>query len=79
MPTPIVIPDLGNEIEEAEVDVWMKQAGDRVAAGDPVLSITTPKLTLEIEAPATGVLGDVSVEPGDIVKVGDKVATVDEG
>lgn len=78
MAVAIVIPDLGNEIEEAEVDVWMKQSGDTVAAGELVLSITTPKLTMEIEAPAAGVLGEISVEPGDIVKVGDRVAVIDE-
>jgi pyruvate/2-oxoglutarate dehydrogenase complex dihydrolipoamide acyltransferase (E2) component len=78
MPKQVVIPQLGNEIDEAEIDEWLKAAGDTVAAGDQLLSITTPKLTLEIEAPVSGTIAEIRGQEGDLVKVGDVVAIIDE-
>ncbi len=50
----ILLPQLGNEIEEAEVDSWLKAVGDTVAKGEQIVVVVTPKVTLEIEAPAAG-------------------------
>jgi pyruvate dehydrogenase E2 component (dihydrolipoamide acetyltransferase) len=70
MDIPIVMPQLGNEIDEAQVDGWLKAVGDRVAQGELILTITTPKLTMEIEAPASGVLKAIVVEAEELACVG---------
>ena len=70
MDVPIVMPQLGNEIEEAQVDEWLKAVGDEVKAGEQVLTITTPKLTMEIEAPASGRLKEIKVAAEELAAVG---------
>lgn len=70
MDVPIVMPQLGNEIEEAQIDEWLKAVGDEVKAGEQVLTITTPKLTMEIEAPASGRLKEIKVAAEEIAPVG---------
>jgi pyruvate/2-oxoglutarate dehydrogenase complex dihydrolipoamide acyltransferase (E2) component len=70
MDTPIVMPQLGNEIEEAQIDAWLKAVGEKVKVGEQILTITTPKLTMEIEAPATGVLKQILVEADELASVG---------
>ncbi len=75
MDVAIVVPQLGVEIEEAQVAEWLKRPGDRVAAGEQVL-LLTPKATLELEAPASGVLKAIAAEADAIVKVGDTLGTI---
>jgi pyruvate dehydrogenase E2 component (dihydrolipoamide acetyltransferase) len=70
MDTPIVMPQLGNEIEEAQIDGWLKAVGDAVTEGETLLTITTPKLTMEIPAPASGTLKEILVEADDLAFVG---------
>jgi len=72
----IVVPELGVEIDEAQVTEWMKAIGDRVEAGEPVVVIATPKATLELEAPASGVIAAIAAEPDEIVKVGATLGTI---
>jgi pyruvate/2-oxoglutarate dehydrogenase complex dihydrolipoamide acyltransferase (E2) component len=66
----IILPQLGNDITEAEIDSWLVDLGANVAKGQSLLQITTPKLAMEIEAPGDGVLAEFLVEPGDIAEVG---------
>ena len=70
MDVPIVMPQLGNEIEEAQIDAWFKAVGDKVTLGEQILTITTPKLTMEIEAPASGVLKEILAEADELASVG---------
>lgn len=70
MDTPILMPNLGNEIEEAQVEEWLKAESDIVKEGEQIILITTPKVTMEIEAPATGVLKKILVPPGELAAVG---------
>jgi len=67
---PIVMPELGVDIEEAQIDEWLKAEGDAVEKGEQVVVVTTPKVTLEIEAPAAGVLKSIVTAADEIAKVG---------
>ncbi len=71
------MPDLGNEVTEAQVDLWHKAAGDAVEEGEEILTITTPKVTMEIEAPATGTLAEILIEEDEIAKVGTVLAVIE--
>lgn len=75
MATPILIPQLGNEIEEAEITEWLVKVGDRIAAGDQLVLITTTKMSIEIEASVAGELASITSFEGDLVAVG---ATIGE-
>lgn len=70
MTTPILVPQLGNEITEAEVTEWVAAEGDAVKSGDLIVVITTTKMAIEIEAPTDGTLKTIAVPEGDIVEVG---------
>ena len=70
MNVPIVMPQLGNEISEAQIDGWLKAVGDKVSEGEQILTITTPKLTMEIEAPASGVLKEILIPADELAPVG---------
>ena len=75
MPTPLLVPQLGNEITEAEVTEWLKADGDTVEAEDLIVVITTTKASMELEAPAAGTL-TIKVEEGEIAEVGATLATI---
>jgi len=66
----ILMPQLGNEIEEAQIDGWLKAVGDHVEKGEQIVTVTTPKVTIEIEAPAAGTLTEILVEADDLAAVG---------
>ncbi len=76
MATPIVMPQLGNEITEAEITEWHKAEGDAVEKGELVLVVTTTKMSLEIEAPASGVLTSIAMREGDLAAVGATLAVI---
>ncbi|MGY4257759.1 pyruvate/2-oxoglutarate dehydrogenase complex dihydrolipoamide acyltransferase (E2) component [Bradyrhizobium sp. USDA 4516] len=73
----IVMPVLGNEIEEAEVTEWLKAEGDIVAEGEQVVLITTPKVTTEIEAPAAGRLKKILIPAGELATVGATLGVIE--
>lgn len=76
METAVVMPQLGNEIEEALVDGWMKAVGDKVIAGEALLTVTTPKVTIEVEAPASGTLTKIIVGADELASVGATLAII---
>jgi pyruvate/2-oxoglutarate dehydrogenase complex dihydrolipoamide acyltransferase (E2) component len=76
METPVVMPQLGNEIEEALIDGWTKAVGDKVVAGEALLTVTTPKVTLEVEAPTSGTLTKILVEADELASVGATLAII---
>ncbi|MCP3729410.1 2-oxoglutarate dehydrogenase complex dihydrolipoyllysine-residue succinyltransferase [Sphingomonas sp. MG17] len=79
MATEILVPVLGESITEATVGEWLKQPGDRVEADEPVVSLETDKVSVEVGAPAAGVLGAHAVKVGDTVNVGAMIGTIEAG
>ena len=74
----IVVPQLGESVVEARVARWLKQVGDRVETGEPVVELETEKIDLEVGADHGGVLTSITRREGEDVKVGDLLAVVDE-
>ncbi len=70
MATEIRVPTLGESVAEATVGHWFKQAGDSVTADEPLVELETDKVTVEVPAPASGVLAEIAVKAGDTVAVG---------
>ncbi|NTS63751.1 2-oxoglutarate dehydrogenase complex dihydrolipoyllysine-residue succinyltransferase [Sphingomonas sp. HHU CXW] len=79
MATEVLVPTLGESITEATVGEWLKQPGDKVAADEPVASLETDKVSVEVPSPVAGVMGEHAVKVGDTVEVGALLATVDAG
>ncbi|ODT17170.1 MAG: biotin-binding protein [Kaistia sp. SCN 65-12] len=76
MDIPLMMPQLGNETTEAELTEWLKAVGDPVREGEQILIVTTTKLSMEIEAPATGVLKQIVIPEGDIAEIGATLAVI---
>jgi pyruvate dehydrogenase E2 component (dihydrolipoamide acetyltransferase) len=76
MPTNIIMPALELAQETGKIIHWLKRPGDPVQKGEPVVEIETDKVTVELEAPASGVLRDVTAREGDVVPVGRTIAIV---
>src|SRR5712692_9514469 len=74
----IRVPSLGESVTEATVGHWFKQAGDVVTADEPLVELETDKVTLEVPAPATGVLAAIAVKAGDTVAVGTVLGSIRE-
>jgi len=79
MATEIRVPSLGESVVEATVGQWFKQAGDAVTADEPLVELETDKVTVEVPAPASGVLAEISVKPGETVAVGARLGAISEG
>jgi 2-oxoglutarate dehydrogenase E2 component (dihydrolipoamide succinyltransferase) len=75
----IRVPTLGESVTEATVGKWFKQPGDAVAVDEPLVELETDKVTLEVPAPAAGVLSEVAVKNGDTVAVGALLGQIKEG
>jgi 2-oxoglutarate dehydrogenase E2 component (dihydrolipoamide succinyltransferase) len=78
MPANIVVPELGESIVDARVARWLKQEGDRVAAGDPLVELETDKVDLEVGAPQGGVLKKIERQDGADVKIGEVLGVIED-
>jgi len=79
MATEVLVPTLGESITEATLGEWLKQPGDKVAADEPIASLETDKVSVEVPSPVAGVMGQHAVQVGDTVQVGAMIATVEAG
>jgi pyruvate dehydrogenase E2 component (dihydrolipoamide acetyltransferase) len=76
MPTNVIMPALELAQETGKVLRWIKNPGDSVRRGEPIVEIETDKVTVEIESPAAGVLREVTAQAGDVVPVGQTIALI---
>jgi len=76
--TAIKVPPLGESIVEATVSRWLKKEGDAIAPGDTLVELETDKITVEVPAMSAGVLTKRAHAEGDVVKVDDLLAEIDE-
>jgi len=79
MTTEIRVPTLGESVSEATIGKWFKKVGDAVKADEPVLELETDKVTLEVNAPAAGVLSEIVAKDGDTVGVGALLGSIAAG
>lgn len=76
MATEVRMPKLGMTMEEGTVQVWFKQEGDTVQKGEPLLSVLTDKVDIEVDAPASGVLHKILVPAGQTVPINTPIAII---
>jgi 2-oxoglutarate dehydrogenase E2 component (dihydrolipoamide succinyltransferase) len=79
MATEIRVPALGESVTEAIVGKWFKKAGDTVKADEPLVELETDKVTLEVNAPAAGVISEIVAKEGATVEVGAVLGSIGEG
>jgi 2-oxoglutarate dehydrogenase E2 component (dihydrolipoamide succinyltransferase) len=75
----IRVPTLGESVTEATIGKWFKKPGDPVAVDEPLVELETDKVTIEVPAPAAGVLGPIAAKDGDTVAVGAVLGQIEEG
>lgn len=75
----VKVPILGESITEATLGQWLKKPGEAVAADEPIASLETDKVAIEVPSPVAGVMGAYAVEEGATVNVGAVIASIEEG
>ena len=77
MATEIRVPTLGESVTEATIGKWFKKVGDSVAADETLVELETDKVTVEVPAPAAGVLSEIAAKDGETVGVGAVLGSID--
>src|SRR5213076_3364904 len=75
----IRVPTLGESVTEATIGKWFKKPGDAVVVDEPLVELETDKVTIEVPAPAAGVLADIAAKDGETVAVGALLGQIKEG
>ncbi|WP_099827218.1 2-oxoglutarate dehydrogenase complex dihydrolipoyllysine-residue succinyltransferase [Oceaniglobus indicus] len=75
----IMVPTLGESVTEATVSTWFKKEGDAVEADEMLCELETDKVSVEVPAPAAGVMGKILAKEGDTVEAGGKLGTMSRG
>src|SRR3954467_7344478 len=78
MATDVQVPVLGESITEGTLAEWLKKPGEAVAADEPIASLETDKVSVEVPSPIAGVLTEQLVGEGDTVAVGAVIARIDQ-
>ena len=76
MPTKVLVPRLGEGVEEVTITKWLKQEGDSVKELEPLLEVNTDKVDTEIPSPATGVVLKLVLPEGTVARVGEVLAVI---
>ena len=76
MSNKIIVPALGESINEATVSKWLKNEGEEVAADEPVVELETDKVNIEVPAPVNGIIEKINVAVGETVNVGAELGSV---
>lgn len=76
MATKVILPMLGQTMEEGTITKWLKQEGDNVEKGEPLLEVMTDKVNMEVESPASGVLRKIIAQADQTVPVMDVIAII---
>ncbi len=79
MSVKIVVPEMGESVVDARVRRWLKQTGDVVTVGEPLVELETDKVDVEVSASKSGVLGAIAHAEGADVKIGEVLGTIEEG
>src|SRR5690606_9563748 len=79
MGSEVRVPALGESVSEATIGEWLKKPGEAVAADEPIASLETDKVAIEVPSPVAGVMGEYRVAVGDTVEVGAVIASIEEG
>ena len=79
MASEIKVPALGESVTEGTIGEWLKKPGDAVAVDEPIVSLETDKVAIEVPSPVAGVIGELKAQVGDTVEVGAIITTVEEG
>ena len=73
----VLLPQFGMGMQEGEIVRWLKQVGERVEAGEPLVEIEAAKTTVEVPAPGTGTLTQIVVPEGESADVRSHIATIE--
>jgi 2-oxoglutarate dehydrogenase E2 component (dihydrolipoamide succinyltransferase) len=79
MSTEVKVPVLGESITEATLGQWLKKPGEAVAIDEPIASLETDKVAVEVPSPIAGIMGAYAVEEGATVNVGAVIGSIDAG
>ncbi|MGH6785718.1 MAG: 2-oxoglutarate dehydrogenase complex dihydrolipoyllysine-residue succinyltransferase [Novosphingobium sp.] len=79
MSTEVKVPTLGESVAEATIGEWLKQPGEAVGLDEPIASLETDKVAVEVTAPVAGTMGQFLAKAGDNVAVGAVIATIEDG
>lgn len=79
MATEITVPALGESVTEGTIGEWLKQPGDAVEADEPIASLETDKVAVDVPSPVAGVMSEHKAALGDTVEVGAVIALIEEG
>ncbi|MBB4859711.1 2-oxoglutarate dehydrogenase E2 component (dihydrolipoamide succinyltransferase) [Novosphingobium chloroacetimidivorans] len=79
MSSEVKVPTLGESVSEATIGQWLKQPGEAVSADEPIASLETDKVAIDVMAPQAGVMGQHIAKEGETVVVGALIATIEDG
>src|SRR4029077_17857763 len=77
MPVDVIMPQMGESIQEGTLVKWLKKPGDTVGRDEPLFEISTDKVDAEIPSPAAGVLGEIKVKEGETFAIKTVVAVIE--
>jgi len=78
MGTQVKVPTLGESVTEATIGEWLKKPGEAVALDEPIASLETDKVAVEVPAPVAGIMGEYAAKVGDTVAVGALIAMIED-